>query len=125
MIAATPDKMIVAPQADKTRRMSRLDAQSLCRGSGDSMYTRKAYATRETPRRGQGWPTGRPRGTGWAPWGVGGVRSTAEAGECPWRGGTTVQDRPNTWRGTWEIGQPINSAKGSRAADGVARQAKA
>src|SRR5215467_11576098 len=29
-------------------------AQSLRRGSGDSMYTRKAYATRETPRRGQG-----------------------------------------------------------------------
>ncbi len=26
----------------------------LRRGSGDSMYTRKAYATRETPRRGQG-----------------------------------------------------------------------
>ena len=29
-------------------------AQTLRRGSGDSMYTRKAYATRETPRRGQG-----------------------------------------------------------------------
>ena len=29
-------------------------AQPLRRGSGDSMYTRKAYATRETPRRGQG-----------------------------------------------------------------------
>src|SRR5271155_2342464 len=28
-------------------------AQPLRRGSGDSMYTRKAYATRETPRRGQ------------------------------------------------------------------------
>jgi hypothetical protein len=34
--------------------MSRQDAQSLRRGSGDSMYTRKAYATREVPRRGQG-----------------------------------------------------------------------
>src|SRR5271166_692345 len=29
------------------------DAQPLRRGSGDSMYTRKAYATREAPRRGQ------------------------------------------------------------------------
>ena len=29
-------------------------AQPLRRGSGDSMYTRKAYATRETPPRGQG-----------------------------------------------------------------------
>jgi hypothetical protein len=28
-------------------------AQSLRRGSGDSMYTRKAYATREAPWRGQ------------------------------------------------------------------------
>jgi len=27
---------------------------SLRRGSGDSMYTRKAHATREAPRRGQG-----------------------------------------------------------------------
>ena len=29
-------------------------AQPLRRGSGDSMYTRKAYATREAPRRDQG-----------------------------------------------------------------------
>ena len=29
-------------------------AQPLRRGSGDGMYTRKAYATREPPRRGQG-----------------------------------------------------------------------
>ena len=28
-------------------------AQSLRRGSGDSMHTRKAYATREAPRRGR------------------------------------------------------------------------
>ena len=34
--------------------MSETDAQSLRRGSGDSMYTRKAYATREASRRGQG-----------------------------------------------------------------------
>ncbi len=30
------------------------DAQPLHRGIGGSMYTRKAYATREAPRRGQG-----------------------------------------------------------------------
>jgi hypothetical protein len=30
------------------------DAQPLHRGSGGSTYTRKAYATREAPKRGQG-----------------------------------------------------------------------
>jgi hypothetical protein len=30
------------------------DTQPLHRGIGGSMYTRKAYATREAPRRGQG-----------------------------------------------------------------------
>jgi hypothetical protein len=35
-------------------RMSEAGSQSLRRGSGDSMYTRKAQATREAPRRGQG-----------------------------------------------------------------------
>src|SRR6516162_6507282 len=49
--------------------MSEEYAQSLHRGSGGSMYTRKAHATREAPRYGQGWPTGRPRGTGRTPWG--------------------------------------------------------
>ena len=44
------------------------------------MYTRKAHETREAPKRGQRRPTGGPRGTGWAPWGGGEVRSTAEAG---------------------------------------------
>ena len=34
--------------------MSEDCAQPLRRGSGDSMYTRKAHATREAPRRGQG-----------------------------------------------------------------------
>src|SRR3954468_24273527 len=34
--------------------MSEEYAQPLHRGSGGSMYTRKAYATREAPRRGQG-----------------------------------------------------------------------
>jgi hypothetical protein len=47
--------------------MSEEYAQPLHRGSGGSMYTRKAYATREASRRGQGWPTGCPRGTGRAP----------------------------------------------------------
>jgi hypothetical protein len=60
--------------------MSEEYAQQLHRGIGGGMYTRKAYATREAPRRGQGRPTGRPRGTGRAPWGGGEVRSTAEAG---------------------------------------------
>ena len=33
--------------------VSEADAQTLRRGSGDSVYTRKAHATREAPRRGQ------------------------------------------------------------------------
>src|SRR5258705_10684973 len=35
-------------------------AQLLHRGIGGGVYTRKAYATREAPRRGQRWPTGGP-----------------------------------------------------------------
>src|SRR5215467_752527 len=35
-------------------------AQSLRRGSGDSMYTRKAYATREAPPRGQSMTNWKP-----------------------------------------------------------------
>src|SRR3954463_9923460 len=68
------------------------------------MYTRKADATREAPGRGQGWPTGHPRGIGRAPWGGGEARSTAEAGECRWREGASVQDRRRKWRGTWRLG---------------------
>src|SRR5260370_42575224 len=67
--------------------MSEEYAQLLHRGSGGGMYTRKAHATREAPRRGQRWPTGGPGGTGWAPWGGGEVRSNAEAGERQWQEG--------------------------------------
>ena len=47
-------------------RLIRLDemsegyVQTLRRGSGDSMYTRKAHETREAPKRGQRRPTGSP-----------------------------------------------------------------
>src|SRR5215472_17125356 len=60
-----------------TRRgeMSEEYAPLLHRGSGGSMYTRKAHATREAPRRDQGWSTGRPRGTGRTPWGGGEAHS--------------------------------------------------
>jgi hypothetical protein len=55
-------------------------AQSLRRGSGDSMYTRKANATREAPWRGQikdqlEAREGQAGRLGWRR-----VRSTAEAG---------------------------------------------
>jgi hypothetical protein len=53
-VDAQADPTTLSGKADTTGRMSRLDAQSLRRGSGDSMYTRKAYATREVPWRGQG-----------------------------------------------------------------------
>jgi len=60
--------------------MSEDDAWLLHRGSGGGMSIRKTYATREAPNRGQGWPTGSPRGTGRAAWGGGEARSTDEAG---------------------------------------------
>src|SRR5260370_11082352 len=45
------------PYRGRLTRLGRIErkwyAQSLCRGSGDSMYTRKANATREAPRRGR------------------------------------------------------------------------
>ena len=40
--------------------MSEVYAQTLRRGSGGSMYTRKAHETREAPKRGQRRPTGGP-----------------------------------------------------------------
>ena len=40
-------------KADTAGRMSEEDALLLHRGSGGSMYTRKAHATRETPMRDQ------------------------------------------------------------------------
>src|SRR6266481_5149015 len=77
---AQADPTTLSGKADTTGEDERRVPSSLRRGSGDSMYTRKAHATREAPRRGQRRPTGCPRGTGRAPWGGGEVRSTAEAG---------------------------------------------
>ena len=52
---AQADPMTLSGKADTAEVNERSSApQPLRRGSGDSMYTRKAYATRETPRRGQG-----------------------------------------------------------------------
>src|ERR1700746_2840294 len=68
------------------------------------MFTRKAHVTREAPTRDPGCSTGRPRGTGGARWGGGEARSTAEAGQCRRREGTSVQGRRKTWRGTRRLG---------------------
>jgi len=54
------DPATLPGKADTVGCMSEEYAQPLHRGSGGSMYTRKAYATREALIRGQGWPTGRP-----------------------------------------------------------------
>jgi hypothetical protein len=51
---AQADPTTLSGKADTVGRKSEDDAHPLRRGSGDSMYTRKAYATREAPRRGQG-----------------------------------------------------------------------
>ena len=55
------DPTVESGKADMDgRRLSEEYAHLLHRGSGGSMYTREAHATRETPRRDQGWSTGRP-----------------------------------------------------------------
>ena len=48
------DPTTLSGKADRTVRASEDYVQALHRGSGGSMYTRKTYATREAPRRGQG-----------------------------------------------------------------------
>ena len=61
---AQADPTAISGKADTTGEASRRCTQSLRRGSGDSMYTREAHATRETPRRGrEGQPDARE---GWA-----------------------------------------------------------
>src|SRR6266487_3135539 len=51
---AQADPTTLSGKADTAGRTSEYqDTQPLRRGSGDSMYTRKPYATREAPRRGQ------------------------------------------------------------------------
>jgi len=48
------DPAPLSGKADTAGRMSEEYAQLLHRGSGGSMYTRKAYATREAPLRDRG-----------------------------------------------------------------------
>ena len=79
-VDAQADPAAIPGKVDTAGKTSEEYSQSLCRGSGDSMYIREARATREAPWRDQRWSTGRPRGTGRAPWGGGEARSTEEAG---------------------------------------------
>ena len=48
------DLKVVSGKAETVGRLSEDDAPPPRRGSGGSMYTRKAHATRETPLRDQG-----------------------------------------------------------------------
>ena len=54
------DPAVVPGKADTVGRLSEGHAPPPHRGSGGSMHTRKARATREAPWRDQGWSTGRP-----------------------------------------------------------------
>jgi hypothetical protein len=56
---AQADPTTLSGKADTVGGTERGTPPPLRRGSGDSMYTRKARATREAPRRGQGWSTER------------------------------------------------------------------
>ena len=50
---AQADPNTLSGKADMTERKSEENSQSLRRGSGDSMYTREAHATREARWRGR------------------------------------------------------------------------
>ena len=58
--ASQADPTTLSGKADTAGWMSEEYAQLLHRGSGGSMYTRKAYATREAPRRGQSMTNRKP-----------------------------------------------------------------
>ena len=87
------------------------------------MCTRKAHATREAPRRGQRCPTGRPRGTGRAPWGGGEVRVPLKPGNAG--GGKGPQFKTNAISGEgpgdWAT---YRSEECSETAEGVARESE-
>jgi hypothetical protein len=51
---AQADPMTLSGKADTVGYERKSHTQTLRRGGGDGMYTRKAYATRETPPRDQG-----------------------------------------------------------------------
>src|SRR5689334_5638063 len=103
--------------------MSEDYAQPLHRGSGGSMYTRKAYATREAPMRDQDdQPDARE--------GQAGRSGVAERPVVPVKPGNAGEGRGLSSRPTQdvvrdqEIGQPSNSEKGSETADGVTRESE-
>ena len=52
-VIAQADRTTLSGKADTVGETSEEYPQSLCRGSGDSMHTREAHATREAPWRGQ------------------------------------------------------------------------
>ncbi len=104
-----PTRLPYRGRLTRLGRMSEEQPQSLRRGSGDSMYTRKARATRETPWRGRGRPTRSPRGKVWALGGGGEARSTAEAGVTPVEGRGLSSRQTQYVVRDLGIGQPINS----------------
>src|SRR3954452_12284195 len=110
-------------------RLTRLDAtsedyaQPLHRGSGGSMYTRKAHATREAPMRDRDdQPDARE--------GQAGRTGVAERPVVPMKPGNAgggkgpqFKTDANVVRDQ-EIGQPSNSEKCSETADGVTRESE-
>jgi hypothetical protein len=113
----------ISGKADTTGESEQMMYPVAHRGSGDSMYTREAHATRETPRRGredqpdarEGW-SGRP-----------GVSERLVLPLMPGNagGGKEPQLKTDARRGERpEIGKPINSEKCSETADGVTRESE-
>src|SRR5271170_1856170 len=103
--------------------MSEDYAHPLHRGSGGSMYTRKAHATREAPMRDQDdQPDARE--------GQAGRTGVAERPAVPLKLGNTGEGRGLSSRQTQdvvrdqEIGQPSNSEKRSETADSVTRESE-
>ncbi len=58
-VDAQVDPKSVSGKTDTAVGTEQIRTQSLRRGTGGSMYTRKARATREAPRCGRGRPNGR------------------------------------------------------------------
>src|SRR6202158_5800845 len=87
------------------------------------LYTENGRNTGD-PRRWVRDPTGRPRGTGRAVWGVGEVHSTAEPGQRRGREGTLVQGQRKKWRQPGDWREPNTSNEGWEATGDVACQSQ-
>src|ERR1700691_1256119 len=94
------------------------------RGNGDGMSAQGDRTQHGKPQRWMRDPTGCPRGTGRAVWGVGEVHSTVEAGQRRWREGASVQGQRSKWREPGDWREPNTFHVGSETTGNVACQSE-